>query len=308
MSVALLAVFVTAWLNPSFGLEGGPLVPGRVELRRCFRYFPDSGMEIEFGSPEGSLGRLADPVFSSFFHLRRSYLVVLGIRRLDSSTRFGLDSFSRHLAYTISSCVVYTRLAGNDGGCGSWSRNLFQFVRDAMGSSRRFLGAFGGFDSRGSEDGLSASFELLPDFLLMIFLPVLIGWWGKNKLPGGFLPENASWLEQIPIGCILLLAYFSFCSLFAEFGNELFGPSAGILAAVVLVLLLIVTVLAWALGGFVSHSRKARVTFFFCGSQKSLALGLPLAQMLFVFDENSVGLLVCLSPCFTLVNSFSEPF
>ena len=91
---------------------------------------------------------------------------------------------------------------------------------------------------------------------------------------------------------VFYLAYFSFCSLFAEFGNELFGPSAGILAAVVLVLLLIVTVLAWALGGFVSHSRKARVTFFFCGSQKSLALGLPLAQMLFVFDENSVGLLV----------------
>jgi len=251
-------------------------------------------MEIEFGAPEGSLGRLANPVFSSFFHLRRSRAHGFG-NQSDWTRRPDLDSrslFSGNLAHHHLELRRVYPLAGGGADEALGHATFSNLLGMLWVPLVVFGGAFGFFDSRGAEDGLSVSFELLPDFLLMVFLPILIGWWGKNKLPRGFLPENASWLEQVPAGCIVLLAYFSFCSLFAEFGNELFGPSTGILAAVVLVLLLVVTALAWALGGLVSHSRKARVTFFFCGSQKSLALGLPLAQMLFVFEENSGGLLV----------------
>ncbi len=294
MSVALLAVFLTAWLNPSFGLEGGLLVPGKLSFVAVFVIFLIQGWKLNLGRLKEAWGDLRILFVLHSFIFVVPGLMVLVIRVIGLVDPIWIPGlfFLAILPTTISSCVVYTRLAagGADEALGHATfSNLLGMLWVPLVV---FGGAFGFFDSRGAEDGLSVSFELLPDFLLMVFLPILIGWWGKNKLPRGFLPENASWLEQIPAGCIVLLAYFSFCSLLAEFGNKLFGPSTGILAAVVLVLLLIVSAFAWALGGFVSHSRKARVTFFFCGSQKSLALGLPLAQMLFVFDENSVGLLV----------------
>ena len=270
------------------------LVPGKLSFVAVFVIFLIQGWKLNLGRLKEAWVDLRILFFLHSFIFVVPGFVVLGIREIglvDPIWTPGLF-FLAILPTTISSCVVYTRLAGGGAdealGHATFS-NLFAMLWVPLVV---FGDAFGFFDFRGAEDKSGVSFELIPDFMLMVFLPVLIGWWGKNKLSRIVLPENSFWSNEIPAGCILLLAYFSFCSLFAEFGNELLGPSMGMLAAVVFVLLLlIVTVLAWALGGFVSHSRKARVTFF-CGSQKSLALGLPLAQMLFVFDENSVGLLV----------------
>jgi sodium/bile acid cotransporter 7 len=148
------------------------------------------------------------------------------------------------------------------------------------------------FDSLGAKGDLLVSVDLLSDFLIMVFLPILMGWWGKNKLSWSFLPEDSSLMEKIPLVCILLLAYFSFCSLFDEFGNELFGRSSGVLATAVLALLLTLHLLAWAVSHLVSPSSEGRVVFLFCGSQKSLALGLPLAQIMFGSQVTSIGLLI----------------
>ena len=51
MSVALLAVFLAAWFEPSVGLEDGLLFPGKLSFVAVFVSFPDPRMEIEFGSP-----------------------------------------------------------------------------------------------------------------------------------------------------------------------------------------------------------------------------------------------------------------
>jgi sodium/bile acid cotransporter 7 len=64
------------------------------------------------------------------------------------------------------------------------------------------------------------------------------------------------------------------------------------LAGIVLVLLVAQTFLAWVVGRLVSGSRQTRITFLFCGGQKSLALGLPLAQLLSGSDGASIGLLI----------------
>ena len=310
MSVALLAVFLAAWFEPSVGLEDGLLFPGKLSFVAVFVIFLIQGWKLNLGRLKEALTDLRTLFFlHSFIYLVPGF-VVLGIREMELVEQVwnpGLF-FLAILPTTISSCVVYTRLAGGGAdealGHATFS-NLFAMLWVPLVV---FGDAFGFFDFRGAEDKSGVSFELIPDFMLMVFLPVLIGWWGKNKLSRIVLPENSFWSNEIPAGCILLLAYFSFCSLFAEFGNELLGPSMGMLAAVVFVLLLIVTALAWALAGFVCRSRKARVTFFFCGAQKSLALGLPLAQTLFVFDGNSFGLLVLPLAIFHLGQLFLGAF
>jgi solute carrier family 10 (sodium/bile acid cotransporter), member 7 len=294
LSVALFAVFIAAWLAPALGLKGGPLFPERLSSVAVFVIFLVQGWKLNSGRLKEAFADLRTLFFLHSFIFLVPGIMAWGICELelvDPVWRPGLF-FLAILPTTISSCVVYTRLAGGDADAALGHATLSNLLGMLWVPLVVFFCAFQVFGSREAEDDLLVSLGLLPDFLLMVFLPVFIGWWGKNKLSWDFLPEDASWVDKIPVGCILLLAYFSFCSLFAEFGNELFGRSSGILAAVVLVLLLVVTVSVWALGRFVCGSRAARITFLFCGGQKSLALGLPLAQMLFVSEETSVGLLV----------------
>ena len=80
------------------------------------------------------------------------------------------------------------------------------------------------------------------------------------------------------------------------------------LAAVVFVLLLIVTALAWALAGFVCHSRKARVTFFFLWLSKIFGPWVAIGSNVICFDENSVGLLVLPLAIFHLGQLFLGAF
>ncbi len=292
LSVALVAVFIAAWIAPEFGLEGGLLFPERLSLVAVFVIFLIQGWKLDLGRLKQAWTDRRTLVFLHSFIFLALLPMVWGV------SEFGLVApiwkpgliFLAILPTTISSCVVYTRSADGDAdaalGHATLSNLLGMFwVPLAWG----FLSVPDATDGAKALDALRL---VLPDFLVMILLPCVVGWWARNKLSWDLLPGDGAGMDKIPVGCILLLAYFSFCSLFAEFGNELFGESSGLLAGIVLALLVVQTFLAWVVGRLVSGSRRARITFLFCGGQKSLALGLPLAQLLSGSDGASIGLLV----------------
>ena len=162
MSVALLAVFVTAWLNPSFGLEGGLLVPGKLSFVAVFVIFLIQGWKLNLGRLKEAWVDLRILFFLHSFIFFVPGFVVLGIREIglvDPIWTPGLF-FLAILPTTISSCVVYTRrLAGGGAdealGHATFS-NLFGMLWVPLVV---FWGAFGGFDSRGSEDGFVLLFS-----------------------------------------------------------------------------------------------------------------------------------------------------
>ncbi|MBN38632.1 MAG: hypothetical protein CMI29_09235 [Opitutae bacterium] len=294
LSVALLAVFLAAWIAPAFGLKNGLLVPERLSLVAVFVIFLIQGWKLNLARLREAFADLRSLLLlHSFVFLVPGFLLygICELGAVDPLWRPGLF-FLAILPTTISSCVVYTRLAGGDADAALGHATFSNLLGMVWVPSVVFFGAFELFSSQGMEKDLLVSLDLLPDFSLTVFLPILIGWWAKNKLFWSFLPDDSSWLERIPVACILLLAYFSFCSLFDEFGNELFGRSSVFLTIVVLALLLGLSFLAWGLSRLVSGSGKARVAFLFCGSQKSLALGLPLAQTLLGSGDSSLGLLI----------------
>jgi solute carrier family 10 (sodium/bile acid cotransporter), member 7 len=292
LSVALVAVFIAAWCAPAFGLKGGPLFSDKLSVVAVFVIFLIQGWKLDLGRLKQAWADRRTLFLLHTFIFLAALPMVWGISKLglvDSIWNPGLF-FLAILPTTISSCVVYSRAANGDADA-------------ALGHATvsNFLGmlwvplAWGFLIVPGESDGskaLDALQLILPDFLIMILLPCLVGWWGRNKLSFALLPVDGKAMDKIPVGCILLLAYFSFCSLFAEFGNDLFEASTGVLATVVLVLLLVLTFLSWVVGRVVCGSRRARITFLFCGGQKSLALGLPLAQLLSGSDESSIGLLI----------------
>lgn len=292
LSVALVAVFFAAWLSPAFGLEGGPLFPERLSLVAVFVIFLIQGWKLDLGRLRQAWFDRRTLVFlHSFIFLAALPLVWLALELggLALAWSPGLI-FLAILPTTISSCVVYTRCAGGDAdaalGHATLSNLLGMLWVPAVWG---LLVVPGETDDMGALDSLRL---VLPDFLLMILLPCFLGWWARNKLSFALLPTDGAGLEKIPIGCILLLAYFSFCSLFTEFGNDLFTPHTGVVAGIVFAWLLAQTILAWVVGGLVCPSRPSRIAFLFCGGQKSLALGLPLAQLLHGPDGSSIGLLV----------------
>jgi len=294
LSAALFAVFLLAWIAPSFGLKGGLLSPERSSMFAVFLIFLIQGWKLNPVRLREAFTDLRALFFLHAFIFLIPGLLVWGILELeliDPVWSVGLF-FMAILPTTISSCVVFTRLAGGDADAALGQAALSNLMGMLWVPAVVFYFAFELFASFGAEGGLLVTVDLLSDFLIMVFLPILLGWWGKNKLSWSFLPEDSSWMERIPLLCILLLAYFSFCSLFDEFGNELFGRSSGILAAAVFGLLLTLHLLAWSMSYLVPLSRESRVAFLFCGSQKSLALGLPLAQIMFGSQEASLGLLI----------------
>ena len=292
LSVALLAVFIAAWFSPGFGLEGGPLFPERLSLVAVFVIFLIQGWKLDLGRLKQAWTDRRTLVFLHSFIFLSALPMVWGVSQLglvEPAWKPGLF-FLAILPTTISSCVVYTRSADGDADAAlghATVSNLLGMLWVPLAWGFLILP-----DAAGGASSLDSLRVVLPDFLVMIVLPYLVGWWARNKLPWELLPGNEAGMDKVPLGCILLLAYFSFCSLFDEFGNELFGESSGVLAGVVLGLLVAQTFLAWVVGRLVSGSRRARITFLFCGGQKSLALGLPLAQLLSDPDEFSVGLLV----------------
>jgi solute carrier family 10 (sodium/bile acid cotransporter), member 7 len=292
LSVALVAVFIAAWIAPGGGLEGGPLFPERLSLVAVFVIFLIQGWKLDLGRLKRAWTDRRTLVFLHSFIFLAPLPMVLGV------SEFGLVEpvwkpglfFLAILPTTISSCVVYTRSADGDADAALGHATVSNLL------GMLWVPLAWGFlvlpDATGGSNPFDSLRVVLPDFFVMILLPCLVGWWARNKLSWDLLPGDGTPMDKIPLGCILLLAYFSFCSLFDEFGSELFGESSGVLAGVVLVLLLAQTFLAWVVGRLVSDSRRARITFLFCGGQKSLALGLPLAQLLSGSDTASVGLLV----------------
>jgi sodium/bile acid cotransporter 7 len=292
LCVALVAVFLTAWLDPEFGRDDGPLDPERLSMVAVFLVFLIQGWKLNL---DGLKSAWADRRTLLALH---SLIFLAPLAMVWGALELGFFPlvwkpgllFLAILPTTISSCVVYTRAAGGDADAALGHATL----SNLLGMLWVPLAWFFLFVPGEADEGkvLESLRLVLPGFLVMIILPCLIGWWARKKQLWAFLPEESTGVDRIPVGCILLLAYFSFCSLFDEFGNDPFVESSGVLAGIVFALLVIQTLLAWVAGRLVSGSRRTRITFLFCGGQKSLALGLPLAQLLCGQDDASIGLLI----------------
>lgn len=176
---------------------------------------------------------------------------------------------------TVQGCVVYTRIARG---------NVAAAVVSA--STSNLLGVFltpllvalvlGGAASVDAGSVLRIVLQLLAPFALGQLLRPVVGPWVSRHDAG---------LKKFDRSTILLIVYVAFSA----------GTEAGIWSAVppldfVVVGLLAATMLAlgmaWCVlwGRLVGFDRGDRIALLFCGSNKSLASGLPMATVLFPGD------------------------
>ncbi|OZI33854.1 bile acid:sodium symporter [Bordetella genomosp. 10] len=134
------------------------------------------------------------------------------------------------------------------------------------------------------------SFDAVGKIMLQLLLPFIVGQIMRRWI-GAWVHKRKAMLKFVDQGSILLVVYTAFSEAVNEglWHNTPLDALAGLVVAcaAILAVALLATTLAGRLFGF---NLPDRITLLFCGSKKSLASGVPMAQVLFA--GHAVGAIV----------------
>ncbi len=123
-----------------------------------------------------------------------------------------------------------------------------------------------------------------------LLIPFALGHFSR-PVTAGFIGNHASLMKFVDQGSILLVVYVAFSAAVNEgLWNQMPPMALLLLTLVSSVLLAIVLLFTAFIGKLMGFSLEDRITLVFCGSKKSLASGLPMAQVLFA--GQAVGAIV----------------
>lgn len=182
---------------------------------------------------------------------------------------------------TVQSNVVFTRMAGGDTAAAvvaaSLSNLLGVFITPALVAL--LLATNAAVDAR-------SFLRIVVQFLL----PFVVGQLVRRWL-GPWVERNDGWLKHVDRSSILLVVYLAF-SVGATSGVWSQVSPWAVVASVALCVALLAAACGWlvGVGRIIGLTRPARIALLFCGSNKSLATGLPMASVL--FPAHTVALIV----------------
>jgi sodium/bile acid cotransporter 7 len=182
---------------------------------------------------------------------------------------------------TVQSCIVYTRIAGgNVAGAvvsASMSNLLGVFLTPALVALL--------MTSDAQVDAGS-----IVRIVLQLFVPFVLGQLLRPVI-GGLVARQDDWLKLFDRGSIVLVVFVAF----SEGAEAHIWASLSVwsvLAVALVCAVLLALALGWMtlVGRVLRFPREDRMAMLFCGSNKSLASGLPIATVLFA--GSNVALIV----------------
>lgn len=136
----------------------------------------------------------------------------------------------------------------------------------------------------------SSTVDAIVKISVQLLLPFVAGQIARRWI-GEWVGRNKAWLKFVDQGSILLVVYGAFSEAVNEgIWQQIPLWELGGLVVACCVLLALVLVAASVLGKAFGFSQEDRITILFCGSKKSLATGVPMAQVLFA--GASMGVLI----------------
>ncbi|EJN21014.1 putative Na+-dependent transporter [Pseudomonas sp. GM78] len=125
---------------------------------------------------------------------------------------------------------------------------------------------------------------------VQLLLPFIAGQIARRWI-GAWVARNKSWLKFVDQGSILLVVYGAFSEAVIEgIWHQIPLLDLGGLVVACCVLLGLVLLASTVLGKALGFNQQDRITILFCGSKKSLATGVPMAQVLFA--GSTIGVLI----------------
>jgi len=184
---------------------------------------------------------------------------------------------------TVQSAIAFTSLARGNipaGICSAAASSLLGIFVTPL------LVAF----LMGVQGDNSSTLDAIGKISLQLLLPFVLGQIAQRWI-GGWVNQNKSWLKYVDQSSILLVVYTAFSA--AVIGGLWQQVPLTTLLAVTFaccLLLALALLLTHLLGKWLGFSLEDRITILFCGSKKSLATGVPMAQVLFA--SSSIGMLI----------------
>ncbi|MDE1153620.1 MAG: bile acid:sodium symporter [Micavibrio sp.] len=178
------------------------------------------------------------------------------------------------LPSTVQSSIAFTSMAqGNVPAsivAASGSNLIGMFLTPLLAGLLLSVGGHGGFNAGALED---IAVQLLAPFLLGQFLQPWIG---------DFIRARKNLLMPVDRGSILMVVYLAFSeSVTQGLWHMLSLRDIGVVVTVDISLLMAVLVITTFASRWLGFSREDEISIVFCGSKKSLASGVPMANAIF---------------------------
>lgn len=134
------------------------------------------------------------------------------------------------------------------------------------------------------------SFDSIGDIALQILLPFIVGQVARPYI-GDWLNRQKTLTTLVDRGSILLVVYSAFSAgVVSGIWSKVTPQSLGLVILLDLVMLAVVLIVTTAASRLLRFSTEDEIAIVFCGSKKSMASGLPMANIL--FPASAVGLIV----------------
>ncbi len=141
-----------------------------------------------------------------------------------------------------------------------------------------------------SVDGAGVHLDAIGKITLQLFVPFAAGQFARRWI-GHWINRNRTWLTRVDQGSILLVVYTAFSDAVVQGIWRSVPPSR--LIALAFVCCLLLAVVLWATGALarrLGFGIADRITILFAGSKKSMATGVPMAQVMFA--GSAVGIFI----------------
>ena len=186
--------------------------------------------------------------------------------------------FMAILPTTISSCVVFSANAGGNAEYALGHATLSNLLGILLVP----------FLWHGSFPMESSSGFLFAKIFALVMAPCLLGWILNRIFPAVTKFAGKEWYGQVPMLGIALLVYLSMCDGLFMQERKIFLSLLSEVFPYCLTFVLLFHLSGWVFSTRWSKKKEIQVSQFFCLSQKSLAMGLPIASILFAESEENL--------------------
>jgi sodium/bile acid cotransporter 7 len=178
------------------------------------------------------------------------------------------------LPSTVQSSIAFTSVAGGNvpaAVCAASVSNLLGvFVTPVLAGILIHTTSSGGFDT-----------QAIIDIGMQLLLPFAIGQVLRRWI-GGWIKRHSALTRVVDRGSILLIVYSAFSAgVIDNIWSQVDGSVLVTMVGIDIVMLAIIMLGTIGVGRWMGMPRADAIVLLFCGSKKSLASGLPMANILF---------------------------
>lgn len=188
------------------------------------------------------------------------------------------------LPSTVQSSIAFTSMARGNVAAAMCSASASNIL--GMALTPLLMAAMAG----GQAGGVHLSWHTFEGIVLTLLLPFLAGQ-ALQRWTGPWVAAHKAWVRISDQGTILLVVYGAFSAAIVQGLYRQLPPLTllAVLAICMLLLTIVMGALIWV-SRTLGFSREDEIAIVFCGSKKTLASGVPMAQILFA--GQAVGLVV----------------